>query len=252
MSLVQAKNLMNEMKFRGMLCRVEHLLTEATENDWGHEAFLNAILQSEHDYKKEVSIESKIKLSKLKFKPELEDFDYTAKRTLTKTQVKDLYSLNWLRQGKPIILIGSTGVGKTFLAQALGLHACRNNFNSMFMDITTLLENLTLARASNSYLRFKEKLSKPELLIFDDFGLRKFSSVEAQDFCEIIEARSINKSTIITTQLPFKNWCEVLPDPVIADAIIDRLIHGSIILNIEGDTYRKIKANKLDKASNKN
>ena len=252
MSLVQSKNLMSEMKLKGMLYSVEHLLSEATEKDWGHEDFLSAILQSEHDYKKELSIANKIKLSKLRSKPELEDFDYTAKRTLTKTQVKDLYSLNWLRHGRPVILIGPTGVGKTFLAQALGLHACRNNFNSMFMDITTLLENLTLARASNSYLKFKEKISRPELLIFDDFGLRKFSSVEAQDFCEIIEARSINKSTIITTQLQFKNWCEVLPDPVIADAIIDRLIHGSLIITIDGDTYRKIKASKLDKEENKN
>lgn len=251
MSLAQAKNLMQEMKFKGMLYRVENLLSTATENSWGHEEFLNAILQSERDYKKEVSIETKIKTSKLRSKPELEDFDFTAKRGLTKTQVKDLYSLNWFHQSQPIIIIGATGVGKTFLAQALGLHICRNNFNTMFMDITTLLENLTLARASNSYLKFKEKVSKPELLILDDFGLRKFSSVEAQDFCEIIEARSINKSTIITTQLPFKNWCEVLPDPVIADAIIDRLIHGSIILNIQGETYRKVKATKLDNVINK-
>jgi DNA replication protein DnaC len=252
MSLAQAKNLMQEMKFKGMLYSVERLIDEATEKDWSHDEFVNGLLQAEYDYKKEISIENKIKLSKLRLKPELEDFDYSVRRNLTKTQVKDLYSLNWLRQGKPIIMIGSTGVGKTFFAQALGLHACRNNFNSLFMDITTLLENLTLARASNSYLRFKEKVSKPELLILDDFGLRKFSSIEAQDFCEIIEARSINKSTIITTQLPFQNWCEVLPDPVIADAIIDRLIHGSLILEIKGETYRKVKASKLDKEKNLN
>jgi DNA replication protein DnaC len=247
MSLAQAKNLMSEMKFKGMLFKVERLLDEATQKSWSHSEFLDALLQSEHDYKKEVTIENKIKLSKLKLKPELEDFDYTAKRTISKTQVKDLYTLNWLQQGKPVVIIGQTGVGKTFLAQALGLHACRNNFASMFMDITTLIENLTLARASNSYLRFKDKITKPELLILDDFGLRKLSAVEAQDLCEILEARTMGKSTIITTQLPYKNWCEVISDPVIADAIIDRLIHCSITLEIKGESYRKIKASKLDK-----
>jgi DNA replication protein DnaC len=250
MSLAQAKNLLSEMKFKGMLYSVDSLVNEATQKAWNHIEFLDALLQSELDWKMEMKIENKIKSSKLKLKPELEDFDYTAKRSITKTQIKDLYTLSWLKQNKPIIFIGQTGVGKTFLAQALGLHACRNNFASLFMDITMLIENLTLARTSNSYLKFKDKMTKPELLIIDDFGLRKLSSVEAQDLCEILEARSMGKSTIITTQLPFQNWCEVIPDPVIADAIIDRLIHGSIILEIKGDSYRKVRANRLDKEKN--
>ena len=104
-----------------------------------------------------------------------------------------------------------------------------------------------LARSSNTYLKFKDKIDKTELIVLDDFGSRKLNSVEAQDFCEIIEDRNIGKSIIITTQVPVANWNEVIADPVIADAIIDRLIYTSITTNIEGDTYRKVKGKKLDK-----
>lgn len=104
-----------------------------------------------------------------------------------------------------------------------------------------------LARSSNYYLKFKDKIDKTKLIVIDDFGSRKLTSVEAQDLCEIIEDRSIGKSIIITTQLPLSNWNEVISDPVIADAIIDRLIHTSITIEIKGDSYRKTKVRELDK-----
>jgi len=119
------------------------------------------------------------------------------------------------------------------------------------MSVTTLIENLELARSTNSYLKYKDKLVRPDVLILDDFGLRKLSPMESQDLCEILEDRSLNKSTIITTQLPIDHWKEVIPDPVIADAIIDRLIHSSIMLTITGESYRKVRANKLDKEEQK-
>lgn len=247
MALANIKNLMAEMKFRGMLYQVDSILDQATKESWSYSDLLDAIMQAELDWKKEKRVEAKIKTSKLKLKPELEDFDFTAKRNITQKQIKELYSLKWIKQGRPILLIGQTGVGKTFLAQALGLHACRSNYAVLFNDLTTFIENLSMARSSNSYLKFKERMASPALLILDDFGLRKFTTTEAQDLCEIIEARSIEKSTIITTQLPVDHWSEVIPDPVIADAIIDRIIHSSITINIKGDSYRKVKAQKLDK-----
>jgi len=155
-------------------------------------------------------------------------------------------SLNWCEQGRPLILIGQTGVGKTYIAQAAGLQACLSGKSVMFMSVSTLLENQVLARSTNSYLKFREKLTKPDLLILDDFGMRKFTSMEAEDLREILEERSYGKSTVITTQLPLEHWPEVLPDPVIADAIIDRLDGLSIQVKITGESYRKIKAKKLD------
>jgi DNA replication protein DnaC len=113
------------------------------------------------------------------------------------------------------------------------------------MTLTTWLENIALARSSGTYLRYRDKLAKPDVLIIDDFGMRKLSSTEAQDLCEMLEARSIDKSTVFTTQLPLDHWAEVIADPVIADAIRDRLEHAALIINITGESYRAVKAKKL-------
>ena len=246
MSTVHVKNLMSELNLQGMLSAYEANYPIATRDSWGHEDFIDVLVQSEYDYREKKRQENRIKNSKIRRSSFLEDFDFSAKRSINKTQVKDLSTLKWLDQGRPLLLIGQTGVGKTFLAESIGHHACLNKKTVLFMDISTFLENLALSRTSGGYLRYREKLSRPDLLILDDFGLRKFSSVEAQDLCEILELRSGKKSTLITTQLPLEHWMEVLTDPVIADAIIDRLIHGSITLKITGDSYRKEKAKKLD------
>ena len=113
------------------------------------------------------------------------------------------------------------------------------------MNLTTWLENLALARSSGTYLRYREKLAKPDVLILDDVGMRKLTATEAQDLCEILEERSFGKSTVFTTQLPLEHWAEVIADPVIADAIRDRLQHTALILTITGESYRGVKARKL-------
>ena len=129
---------------------------------------------------------------------------------------------------RPVLLIGQTGVGKTFIAQATGLHACACGKSVLYMTLTTWLENLALARSSGTYLRYRDKLAKPDLVILDDMGMRKLSATEAQDLCELLEERSISKSTLFTTQLPLDHWTEVIADPVIADAIRDRLEHSAL------------------------
>lgn len=247
MAHAQLKNLMAEMRFYGMLSSLDKTLAQATSEGWSFAELLDVLLQAQYDFKENKKVENRIKASKLRIKPELEDFDFTAKRTVTKAQVKNLYDLKWINEGRPVLIIGPTGVGKTFIAQALGLHACRNKYTVSFMTVTNFLENIMLARSSNTYLKFRDKLAKPDLFILDDFGLRKFNSTESQDLCEILEERSVNKSTIITTQLPVDHWGEVISDPVIADAILDRLIHSAIKLTVTGESYRKVKAKKLDK-----
>jgi DNA replication protein DnaC len=247
MTMQIAKTLMVEMKLKGMMYAVDRIVQSATQDNWSHSELIDALIQSEYEYKTEKKIENKIKTAKLKLKPEIEDFDNYAKRSITKTQFKELIKLKWISQGRALILIGQTGVGKTFIAQALALHACRNHYSTLFMSITQLNENLMLARSSNSYLKFKEKLDKTQLIVIDDFGLRKLNSVQAQDLCEIIEDRNNDSSIIITTQLPLTHWNEVIDDTVIKDAIIDRLMHTSIIIEIKGESYRKIKGQNLTK-----
>lgn len=249
MGTVQSKNLMQELKLTGMLEQYENTLASATAGGLGHAEFLDLLLQSESDARGKRKIESRIKGSKLPHKWVFEDFDYTANRSITKAQIKDLMTLKWLDQARPILLIGQTGVGKSFIAEAISMQACRNGKTSLWMDISAFLEALALSRTSGSYIKLREKLSRPDVLVIDDFGMRKLTSTEAQDLCEILEARSHAKSTVITTQLPLDHWEEVIEDPVIADAVKDRLKHAAITLKITGPTYREVKAKKLDQTA---
>jgi DNA replication protein DnaC len=202
-------------------------------------------LQAESDYRQERKTVNRIKATRFTVRPALEDFDFTAKRSITKAEIKEIYTLGWLNDTRPLLLIGQTGVGKTFIAQASGLHACANGKSVLYMSITRLLENLAIARSGATYLRYRDKLARFDLIIIDEMGMRNFTATEAQDLCEIIEERSINKSIAFTSQLPVAHWNEVIPDTVIFDAIRDRLEHSALTITITGETYRGVKARKL-------
>ena len=235
---------MMELKLQGMYQRLDRVL-EQRSADSGFIESLEELLQSESDYRDHRQTERMMKLSRLSHKPQVEDFDWTAKRSLSKSQIKDLYELGWIQNKRSILIIGATGVGKTFLAQALGTHCCAHRISTLFLDMSRYLEELAIARSTNSYLKYLNKLAKPQLVIIDDFGLRKLSTDQANDMCDLLKMR-IGKSIIITTQLPIKHWQEVIEDPVIADTIIDRLAHTSIILDYEGPTYREVQAKKIE------
>ena len=245
MSTAIAKNMMAEMKLLGMLGAFDKVLTDCTRDQSSYSELLDALLQAEADYRQERKTGYRIKAAKFTLRPAFEDIDFTASRSITKTQIKELYSLQWLHDARPVLLIGQTGVGKTYIAQAAGLHACACGKSVLYMTLTTWLENLALARSSGAYLRYRDKLARPDVVIIDDFGMRKLSATEAQDLCELLEERSINKSTMFTTQLPLDHWSEVIADSVIADAIRDRLEHSALTLHITGESYRGVKARKL-------
>lgn len=242
------KNQMQDLKLMGMLQNLDASLTEAIQGELSPTDLLAELLQREADWRHERLITSRIKGAKLKDKPTLEDFDFTAKRSITKAQVKELYKLNWLKQGRALLVIGPTGVGKTFISQALGHHACHHKHTVLFMTFSDYLEHQSIARSSSSYLKFRMKMTKPDLLMLDDFGLRKLNAQEAHDFNDLLKERGGSKSIIITTQLPVDHWSEVIEDPVIADTIIDQLIHTAVKINFKGndESYRKVAGKKLD------
>jgi DNA replication protein DnaC len=245
MSTAIARNLMAEMKLAGMLTAFDKTVTDATRDQVSYTEFLDALLQAEVDYRGERAAQRRLKAARLPIRVCLDDFDYTAHRSITKAQIREIQSLGWLKDGRPLLLIGQTGVGKSFIAQAIALQVCQHGRSALYLNLTTWLENLALARSSGTYLRYRDKLAKPDVLIIDDVGMRKLTATEAQDLCEILEERSFGKSTVFTTQLPLEHWAEVIADPVIADAIRDRLQHTALTLTITGESYRGVKARKL-------
>ena len=245
MSLTQLKALMLELKLTGMANLSDRLIADAKKQELTFEETLDTLLQAEADHRRRRRTLHRIKFSRIKGSVSFEDFDPSAKRSLTKSELKEIMSLSWLHDGRHLVLIGQTGVGKTYLAQAAGLKACQEGHTVLFQSVTHWLEEQVNARHIGAYLKFREKMLRPNLLILDDFGMRKLTALEAEDFREILEERSYGKSTLLTTQLPLNHWAEVIPDPVLAEAITDRLEGPAIIYKITGDSYRKTKAQKL-------
>lgn len=246
MGLPQIKNLLQDLNLNGMLKGLDEALAESTKKSSTGVELLDRLLQSEYDYRESQMSIRKIKNSKLSRLPSMEDFDFTFGRSLTKVQARELYSLQWLEQSRAVIMMGPTGIGKTFVAEALGHQACQRKKSVLFLSMSDLLEQQNVAHASGTYLKYKAKIMKYDLLILDDLGLRKLTTQEAHDFNEIIKDRQGIKSIIITTQLPLKNWPEIIEDAVIADTILDRLKHTSLKLIFTGPSFREVQGKKFD------
>jgi DNA replication protein DnaC len=171
----------------------------------------------------------------------LEDIDYSHRRNLDKSMISRLANGTWLREHQNLIISGPTGVGKTYLACALGNLACRLHHQARYYRMPRLLSEIVLSHANGSYINLLDSLRKVRLLILDDWGLAPLTEIESREILEVIDDRVGTASTIIAGQIHPKHWHEVMSDPTVADAVIDRLIHNSHIIEIQGDSMRKHK-----------
>lgn len=249
MSLSVVKNRMLEMGFQGMLPALENVLDRLQKGELHVTEGIDLLLEHEWRFRQERATNTRKIRSKIRKGAALEEFDLSFSRGLTKTELRQLAKLEWCEQGKPLILVGPTGIGKSYLARALGLLVCERGKTALFLSVTDFLEHQTLARATNSYLKFRASLVRPDVLILDDLGMRRFSSQEAEDLRDVIEHRSYGKSTIITTQLPADHWSEVMSDEIIRDALIERLQPQANTIIMQGAGYRAESAKKMDKAA---
>ena len=157
----------------------------------------------------------------------LEDIDYRSARNLDKRLIATLGTCDWVRNAHNLLLIGATGLGKTWLGCALAQHACRQGFSALYIRLPRLFEELRIAHADGSFTRRLAALARIDVLLIDDWGLSAPSASERADLLEIIDDRIGSKSTIITSQLPIDQWHAYLGDPTIAEAILDRLVHAA-------------------------
>jgi len=181
-----------------------------------------------------------LKAAKLRLAACMEDIDYQQPRGLDRAVMRSLATCQWVQYGQHILIAGPTGVGKTFIACALGNAACRQGFTVRYYRVPRLLADLTTARADGSYRRLLGHLARTEVLILDDWGLVPISVAESRDLLEVIDDRSQTRSTIVASQLPIETWYSVIGDATVADAILDRLVHGAHKLLLKGESMRKI------------
>lgn len=240
----QTKQMLTDLKCFGILASLDTRLTEATSHGWGHVELLSALTTDEKLHRENNRTHRRICAAHFRQEASFEHLDLQAKRNLTRTQVQDLMELRFVKEPRNVLILGPTGVGKTYLATAIGDHACRKGLTTLFYGVNYLIEKITLARAEGTYLRFREKLIRTDLLILDDLGIKKLPPEIAQDIYDVLEERYQSKSTLVTSQLPMQNWKEVIEDPVALEAVVDRLIHGAVILKLEGESYRKKRGQK--------
>jgi DNA replication protein DnaC len=174
-----------------------------------------------------------------RFSAFLEDIDYQSKQGISKPEALRLCTGNYLKKNLNVLVSGPTGVGKTYLVCALGRSACMQGCAVTYLRVPDLFLRLADAQAEGRYASLRNKLSKIPLLILDDFGLKKFTLEESYEIMELVERRYGRAATIISGQLPVAAWHDLFPDPTLANAILDRLIHNAYRYNISGDSMRK-------------
>ena len=179
----------------------------------------------------------------------VEDIDYPARRELDKAVVRQLATCRWVQEHQNVVVTGATGTGKTYVACALAQQACRKGFRAVYRRATRLFHELTIARADGTYVRVLSRLARTDVLVIDDWGLAAPSEPERRDLLEVLEDRSGNRSTIMTSQLPPAKWHDHLGDPTVADAICDRILHNAHRIVLKGPSRRKEEAEGAAKAN---
>jgi len=184
----------------------------------------------------------RLEAAKLRHQACLEDVDWTAQRGLARSVILSLGTCGFIHDHRNLLITGSTGVGKSFLACAFGERACRSGYSAYYIRAPRLYHDLSISRADGSYGRLLQKLTRADLLVIDDWGLAPLKEPERRDLLEVIEDRHQSASTLVTSQLPLKAWYDAIGDPTLADAICDRLIPGAHKIHMKGPSMRQERA----------
>ena len=186
---------------------------------------------------------SRIKSAQFRLAACMEDLKVKASRGLDRSTITALATCDWLRDRRNLAITGATGAGKTYLACALGHQACRQGFTVIYHRATTLLDDLILAKADGRHKKILSSIESRKLLILDDFGLEKLTVENRRDMLEMMEQRYGISSTIITSQLELEHWHQVIGDPTLADAILDRFVHNAHELKVKGEKGESMRKN---------
>jgi DNA replication protein DnaC len=209
--------------------------------DLDFESRLGMLVEREWHMRENRRLKRRLHDAKLQQPACVENIDYQHPRGLNKSQVQELSQCQWIRNHLSLLITGPTGCGKTFLACALSHKACLQGFTSRYYRLPRLWHELKVAKADGTYTKWLAQIAKVNVLVLDDWGLDKLDDERRRDLLEILDDRYQHTSTVITSQLPISHWHEYLNDATLADAILDRLLHQSVKLELKGESLRKTK-----------
>ena len=230
---------MKQMKLYGMHGTFKTAIETGKTDDYTLDQFISMMIEAEWDDRQTRKIARAITNARFHYKASIENIIYEEPRNIDKNKLLRLAECGFVEQNENIIITGSTGVGKSYIATALGYQACIEGYRVMYFNTTKLFSKLKMAKADGSYLKELAKLERQHLIILDDFGLQLLDSQNRIALLEIMEDRNNKGSIIITSQLPVKGWYEIIGEKTIADAILDRLIHQSLRVELAGESMRR-------------
>ena len=234
----QLKRKIQHLKLSGIVKSLEARNKYAIENQLSYIDFLELLIEDEYANRRSNSYKKRLNKSKLDTAKTLETYDFTYQPELNKKQILDFASCRFIQEKKNIIFMGNPGVGKTHLANALGIEALKQGYKVYFVHANDIVSKLMSARGDGTYYAVLKDLLKVDLLIIDEIGFKKIPQNSVDEFFEVIRRRYENGSIIITTNRPFEEWANIFGDAVLASAIVDRIVHHSHIIKILGKSYR--------------
>lgn len=230
---------MRKMKFFGMHRAFKTSLESKADTLYSTDEVIAQLVEAEWDDRQNRSMERQITNARFRYKASIEDLDYNTQRNIDKNQIMRFAECSFIKKHENILITGSTGIGKSYIASALGYQACALGYKVHYHNTTKLFGKLKMAKADASYVREIAKIERQNLLILDDFGLQPLDAQSRAILMEIVEDRHGKGSIIITSQVPVNKWHEVIGENTIADAILDRIIHQAHRLELTGQSLRK-------------
>jgi DNA replication protein DnaC len=232
-------NKMRQLRFFGMHDAFKTSIESHIKETLTQDQLVALLINSEWDDRKNRNIERSMKLANFRYKASMEQIDYQVERGLDRNQMLRLASLDFIKEHKDLFITGSTGTGKSYLASALGNQACQTGYRVLYVSTSKLMGQLKLAKAKGTILTELKKIERQDLLILDDSGLQPLDSQARGNLLDIIEDRHEKRSTIITSQIPVKEWYEMIGEKTIADAVLDRIVHKSARIELFGESLRR-------------